>query len=141
MKRREFLAVLGGAAAAWPLVARAQKPKPVIAILGSGAADASSSKMQMSLLDAGLREVGLVQGQDYEFDVRWADSDASRFPALAAELLKNHPSAVVVSTNLAAIAARKQSRTVPIVGTGLNAPVATGLVASLNRHREAAAPR
>jgi putative ABC transport system substrate-binding protein len=133
VRRRALIALLGGAAAAWPLAVRAQKVKPVIAILGSGAADASSSKTQMSLLDAGLREVGLVQGQDYELDVRWADSDASRFPALAAELLKNHPSAVVVSTNLAAIAVQQQSRTVPIVGTGLNAPVATGLVASLNR--------
>ena len=132
MRRREFIGLLGGVAA-WPLAARAQQTKPVIAILGSGAADASSSKMQMSMLDASMRELGLVQGQDYVFDTRWAGSDASRFSTLAAELLANHPSAVVVSTNLAAIAVQKLSRTVPIVGTGLNAPVATGLVASLNR--------
>jgi putative ABC transport system substrate-binding protein len=133
MRRREFITLIGGATASWPLAARAQQTKPVIAILGSGAADASSSKMQMSLLDASMRELGLVQGQDYVFDTRWAGSDASRFSTLAAELLANHPSAVVVSTNLAAIAVQKLSRTVPIVGTGLNAPVATGLAASLNR--------
>jgi putative ABC transport system substrate-binding protein len=133
MKRRAFIALFGGAIVTWPVAARAQKAQPVIAILGSGAADASSSKMQMSMLEASMRELGLVQGQDYVFDTRWAGSDAGRFSALAAELLANHPSAVVVSTNLAALAVQKLSRTVPIVGTGLNAPVATGLAASLNR--------
>jgi putative tryptophan/tyrosine transport system substrate-binding protein len=135
MRRREFLLMLGGAvaASAMPLAARAQKQIPVIAILGSGAADASSSKTQMSMLDASMRELGLIQGQDYVFETRWAGSDASRFSVLAAELLAFRPSVVVVSTNLAAIAVQNLSRTVPIVGTGLNAPVATGLVASLNR--------
>ena len=132
MRRREFIALLGGAAT-WPLAVSAQKAAPVIAILGSGAADASSSKMQMSMLEASMRELGLRQGQDYVFDIRWAGSDATRFSTLAAELLANDPSAVVVSTNLAAIAVQKLSRTIPIVGTGLNAPVATGLAASLNR--------
>ena len=102
----------------------------MIAILGSGSADAGSSKQLMSMLDTSMREVGLTQGQDYVFETRWADSDASRFSPLAAELLAGHPSAVV-STILAAIDVQKLSRTVPIVGTGLNAPVATGLAASL----------
>ena len=131
MKRREFFTLLGGAAVGWPLAAHAQKAKPVIGILGSGAADASSSKGLMSTLDASMREVGLSQGQDYVFETRWAGSDASRFLPLAAELLARRPSAVVVSTILAATAVQKLSRTVPIVGTGLNAPVATGLAESL----------
>jgi putative tryptophan/tyrosine transport system substrate-binding protein len=133
MRRREFIALAGGLAVSSPFPARAQKAKPVIAILGSGAADAASSKMQMSMLEAGMRELGLLQGRDYVFDSRWAGSDASRFSPLAAELLESHPSAVVVSTILAATAVQKLSRTVPIVGTGLNAPVATGLAASLAR--------
>jgi len=133
MKRREFIAVLGGAAIGLPLAARAQKSVPVIAILGSGAAVAASSKMQMSLLDAGMRDAGLIEGRDYVFDIRWAGSDASNFSELAAELLADHPRAVVVSTNTAAFAVQKLSRTVPIVGTGLNTPVAVGLVASLAR--------
>jgi putative tryptophan/tyrosine transport system substrate-binding protein len=132
MRRREFIWFVGAAAATWPLAALAQKAKPVIAILGSGAADAGSSKQQMSFLDAGLRELGLVQGQDYVFEIRWAGSDASQFSPLGAELLASHPSAVVVSTNLAALAVQKLSRTVPIVGTGLNTPVAVGLAASLS---------
>ena len=132
MKRREFIALLG-AAAAMPLAARAQKSVPVIAVIGSGAAEAASSKMQMAQLDAGMRDAGLIAGRDYVFDIRWAGSDASHLQALAAELLAHHPRAVVVSTNTAALAVQKLSRTVPIVGTGLNTPVAVGLVASLAR--------
>jgi putative ABC transport system substrate-binding protein len=130
VRRREFVAALG-ATVAWPLAARAQKAPPVIAILGSGAADAASSREQMSQLDIGMREIGLVAGRDYLFEARWAGSDASRFAALAAELLALDPRAVVVSTPLAALAVQKLSRTVPIVGTSMNAPVATGLAASL----------
>jgi putative ABC transport system substrate-binding protein len=133
LNRRDLVTLLGATSIAWSPAAQAQKQMPVIAVLGSGAADASSSKMQMSLLDASMHELGLLQGQDYVFEARWAGSDASRFPALAAELLARRPSAVVVSTNLAAIAVQNLSRTVPIVGTGLNAPIATGLVASLAR--------
>jgi putative ABC transport system substrate-binding protein len=131
MKRREILAFAGGLALSLSFAARAEKAKPVITILGSGAADASSSKQLMSMLDAGMREVGLSQGQDYVFETRWAGSDAGRFSPLAVELLAGRPRAVVVSTILAAIAVQKLSRTVPIVGTGLKAPVATGLAASL----------
>jgi putative ABC transport system substrate-binding protein len=133
MKRRTFVATLGGATVGVALSARAQKSAPVIALLGSGAAEAASSKMQMSLLDAGMRDAGLVEGRDYVFDIRWAGSDVSNISALAAELLADHPRAVVVSTNTAAFAVQKLSRSVPIVGTGLNTPVAVGLVASLAR--------
>jgi putative tryptophan/tyrosine transport system substrate-binding protein len=80
-----------------------------------------------------MREVGLDQGRDYVFETRWADSDSSRFPALAAELLARRPSAFVVSTILAAKVVQNLSRTVPIVMTGLNDPVAAGLVESLAR--------
>jgi putative tryptophan/tyrosine transport system substrate-binding protein len=131
MQRRSFIRLLGAVLTSLPFAARAQKTPAVIAILGSGAAESASSRVQMSLLDAGMRDVGLAQGRDYVFDIRWAGSDASQFSALAAELLANNPRAVVVSTNLAALAVQKLSRTVPIVGTGLNAPVAAGLAASL----------
>ena len=87
----------------------------------------------MSLTEAGLLENGLVQGRDYVFETRWANSDSSRFPALATELLAGHPSAVVVSTILAVKAVQNLTRTVPIVMTGMNDPVAAGLVTSLAR--------
>jgi putative tryptophan/tyrosine transport system substrate-binding protein len=131
MRRREFVTLLGGAAAAWPLAVRAQQP-PVIAVLGSGAADADSSTTQMQLLDAGMREVGLIAGRDYVFETRWAGSDSGQFLALAAELLALKPRAIVVSTNLAVTTVQSLSRTVPIVGTSMNAPLAVGLVASLS---------
>ena len=130
--RRKFISALGGAAVVWPLAVRAQQPVPVIAILGSGAADAASSKIQMELLGAAMLELNLVEGKDYVFETRWADSDSSRFPALAAELLALRPRAVVASTNLAVTTVQNLSRTVPIVGTSLNAPLAVGLVASLS---------
>jgi putative tryptophan/tyrosine transport system substrate-binding protein len=131
MRRRDFITLVGGAAAAWPPAARGQQPLPVIAVLGSGVADASSSKSEMLLLDAGMRELGLLQGRDYVFETRWADSDSSRFSALATELLALHPRAVVASTNLAVVTVQKLSHTIPIVGASLNAPIAVGLVASL----------
>jgi putative tryptophan/tyrosine transport system substrate-binding protein len=136
MRRRAFMALLAGGAMAacsflWPLAAHAQQRVLIIAILGSGAADADASKMQMELLNASMRELGLVDGKDYVLETRWAGSDSSRFPALAAELLALHPAAVVVSTILAARAVQSLSRTVPIVMTGLNDPIAVGLVESL----------
>ena len=133
MQRRLLLATLVGVSLS-PRSSRSQsKSPPVIAVLGSGAATASSSRMQMILLEAGLREVGLVAGRDYVLGSRWAGSASSEFPALAAELLAEKPAAFVVSTNLAALAVQKLSPAVPIVGTGLNAPVASGLVSSLSR--------
>jgi len=131
MQRRGFMTLLGSAAFARPLASRAQQKVPVIAVLGSGAADSTSSKAQMELLDGGLGELGLVPGRDYVFETRWAGSDSSRFPALATELLAQHPAAVVVSTNLAITTVQNLSRTVPIVGLSMNAPLAVGLVASL----------
>jgi putative ABC transport system substrate-binding protein len=133
MRRREFIRLFGSTAVAWPLGTRAQQRVVIIAILGSGAADTDPSKMQMELLGASMRELGLVDGKDYVFETRWAGSDSSRFPVLAAELLALHPAAVVVSTILAAKAVQNLSRTVPIVMTGLNDPVAAGLVESLAR--------
>lgn len=133
MKRRILLASIAGGFLTGGALRAQPKAVPVIAVLGSGAADAASSRMQMSLLEASLRDLGLRERQDYVFAARWAGSDPRNFSGLAAELLADGPSAVVVSTNLAALAVQKLSRTVPIVGTGLNAPVASGLAASFSR--------
>jgi putative tryptophan/tyrosine transport system substrate-binding protein len=132
MRRREVIALLGGTVSlsrpAW-----AQKELPIVAFLNSGAADAPASKALMSLTQAGLAEIGLAMGRDYVFETAWANSDSSRFPALAADLLARRPAAVVVSTILAVKAVQTLSKTVPIVMTGMNDPVAAGLVASLAR--------
>jgi len=92
-------------------------------ILLSGAAEALSSKAQMELLRAGMQAVSLAEDKDYIFEIRAADSDSRRFPALATSLLALHPAAIVASTNLA-ITSSANFGTVPIVGASLNSPVA-----------------
>jgi putative ABC transport system substrate-binding protein len=109
------------------------KEPPRIAVLGSGSAEARLGVNQMMWLRNGLRIVGLVEGQDFNFDVRWANGDYHSFGALAAELIAARPKAIVVSTIAAAEAAREHSGTIPIVMTGLNDSVGAGLAVSLAR--------
>ena len=133
IRRRDLLASTMVAALP-PSTGHAQRTAiPVIAFLNSGSVDASASKALMTLTEAGLGQIGLVRGRDYVFETAWANSDSSRFPALAAQLLALKPAAVVVSTILAVKAVENLSRTVPIVMTGMNDPVAAGLVVSLAR--------
>src|SRR5215203_5627946 len=130
MRRRAFIAALAGAA--FSFSASAKEPAR-IAVLGSGREDAGLSIDQMTWLRSGLRGVGLIEGQDFTFEARWADGDYDRFRHLAAELIGKQPAAIVVSTIAAAEAAREVSKTIPIVMTGLNDPVAAGLATSLAR--------
>src|SRR5215471_15731706 len=131
MNRRNFITVLGGAAAAWPLAARAQKTAALIGFLISGATD--SFAIFVEAFKQGMRDNGMVEGQDYVLDLRYADGDYSRFPALAAEVAQRKPAAIVVTTISAARAAQHASSTIPIVMTGLIDPVGQGLIASLAR--------
>jgi putative ABC transport system substrate-binding protein len=130
MRRREFIAGLGSAAA-WPLVVRAQQPAmPVVGFLRSSTLAAS-----MPLVTAfrqGLKELSFVEGQNVAVEYRYADNQVGRLPALVADLL-GRPVAVIVGDTIAAIPAKAATATVPIVfGTGGD-PVTQGLVASLNR--------
>jgi putative ABC transport system substrate-binding protein len=132
MRRREFLTTSVIATLAVPLPVVAKEPAR-IAVLGSGSAEARLGVNYMTWLRNGLRMVGLVEGQDFTFDVRWANGDYHRFGALAAELIAARPKAIVVSTIAAAEAAREHSGTIPIVMTGLNDPVGAGLAVSIAR--------
>jgi len=85
--RRNFLLLAGRAAAMGMRVSRAQKEMPPIAVLGSGAVDAVSSRTQMNGIAAGMKVLGLAEGRDYRIEARWAGSDSSRFPDLAPTLL------------------------------------------------------
>jgi putative ABC transport system substrate-binding protein len=130
LKRREFIILLGSAAA-WPLVARGQLKPAIIGVLGSGSAQ--SSAFLIDALKKGMNENGLAEGRDYVLDVRWAQGDYTRFAALAFELLERKSSVIIVTTIAAARAAQQVAPATPIVMTGLIDPVGVGLIASLAR--------
>src|SRR5262249_4590888 len=132
MRPREFITLIGGAAAGLSCAARAQQPaRPVIGVLVSGSAD--SFAIFVDAFKQGMLDNGLVENRDYMLDLRFADGDYGRFPALAAEAVQRKPAVIIVTTISAARAAQHASATIPIVMTGLIDPVGVGLIASLAR--------
>ena len=132
MRRREFIALFGGAAATWPLAARAQQPMPVIGYL-SGRFPAESNYL-VTAFEQGLREGGFSVGQNVGIEFRWAEGQYDRLPAQAADLVSRHVTLIAASGAVQAIqAAQAATSTVPIVFVTGDDPVRRGLVASMNR--------
>ena len=131
MRRREFITLLGGAAAVWPLTARAEQPAmPVVGFIRSTtAADAENLVIAFR---RGLREAGFIEGQNVVVEYRWGGNQPDRLPALVADLIRR-PLAVIVGNITAAQAAKAATTTVPIVFAIGSDPVRAGLVANLNR--------
>jgi putative ABC transport system substrate-binding protein len=133
MRRRDFITLLGSAAAAWPLAARAQQAAlPVVGWLGAGSPEVFATAIVA--FSKGVSELGFLEGRDVSFEYRWAEGQYDRLPTLAAELVRRPVAAILASGgNLPTRAAQAASSTIPIVFTINTDPVAAGLVASLNR--------
>jgi putative ABC transport system substrate-binding protein len=131
MRRREFISLLGGAAA-WPLVAYAQQPMPVIGYLESRSPDGMTDRLRA--IRQGLKDTGYVEGENVRIEYRWAENQYDRLPMLAAELVRQRVNVIATTGGeLVALAAKAATTTIPIVFGISEDPVPFGLVASHSR--------
>jgi putative ABC transport system substrate-binding protein len=132
VKRRAFITLLGGAAAAWPLAARAQQPTTsVIGFLGG--AEPIGYRVLIEALRSGLRDHGYIEGQNVRIEYRWAEGNYERLPGLAADLVRRKVNVIITQGTPAALAAKQATTTIPIVMAIVGDPVDSGIVASYSR--------
>jgi putative ABC transport system substrate-binding protein len=133
MKRRDFITLVGSAAASWPLATHAQQPAKIYRIGILETVSLASNTKNIDALRRGLRELGYVENQNYVLEYRSADGDAGRFPALAEELVRLRVDLIVTRGTPAARAAKNATESIPIVMAAIGEPLGMGVVASLAR--------
>ena len=133
MRRRQFIALLGGAAAAWPLAARAQQSGKVYRIGFVGTISADSLPQRLEAFRAGLHELGYQEGRNVVIEYRWADGQYERLPALFAEIVRLNVNVIVTHGTPGALAAKQVTNTIPIVVAAVGDAEASGVVGSLAR--------
>ena len=134
MKRREFITLLGGAAAAWPVIVRAQQPKVMrIAVLMGVAENDPEGQARVAAFRQGLHDLKWEEGRNVRVDIRWGAGDASRIKAYASELVNLAPDVILATNTPTARALKQATETIPIVFAGLTDPVGDGVVKSLSR--------
>jgi putative tryptophan/tyrosine transport system substrate-binding protein len=133
MRRRDFISLIGGVVATWPLATRAQQPQmPVIGFLGTSSPELYA--IRLSVFREGLKEAGYVEGQNVSIEYRWAQDDVGRLSALAADLVQRRVNVIVAGSGTpGAVAAKAATTTIPIVFAVAVDPIKVGLVESLNR--------
>jgi putative ABC transport system substrate-binding protein len=135
LRRREFIAALGGSAVAWPLAARAQQGDRVrrIGVLMPFEENHPEGKLRYAAFAQALADLGWTDGRNVRTDLRWAGGDINRIRALAQELVGLQPDIIVTNSTPATVALQRETRTIPIVFATVGDPVASSIVARLNR--------
>jgi putative ABC transport system substrate-binding protein len=133
MRRREVITLIGGAAAAWPLAARAQQGQRRVAVLIAIPETDPEGQLRIAAFRGGLQNLGWIEGRNIQIDYRWSTGNAERLKAAAAELVGLRPDVIFAGNTTAVIALQRATSTLPIVFVQVADPVARGLVASLAR--------